>query len=414
MKARKITNQIYALHADITQAPYFEGFWPIPFGVSLNSYLVSGNKTAIIDLYADWENATRQMTESMSSVGFSPESIDYLILNHLEPDHTSYIQEFLKRNPSIHVFTSAKGIDLLENFCKPEKLDAANMHCVKNGDILDLGNNTMLQFIETPNVHWPETMMTFEQHSGCLFSCDAFGSFGSIGERIFDDELSESEHLFFEKESLRYYANIMSSVSAFVKNAVEKISSLSIQYICPSHGIIWHENPQKIINRYLKYADYASGDAHEKEICVIYGSMYGNTKEGVKAVINGINAENISCTVHEVPGSDLSSIIGDAFKAGGLLIAMPTYENGMYPPAADVLNLFLRKRITEKTVLRIGSMGWCGGAQNEYDTLAQTLHWKNIESYEWQGKPTESDLLILKEKGRQLAKIIQKLPNGSF
>lgn len=409
MNAKQITDYVFALHADITNAKYFEGMWPIPHGVTLNSYIVKGEKIALIDLYRDWENAPEQINIQLSSIGLSVQDIDYIILNHLEPDHSDFLQKFHQLNPSAQIISTEKGIALAKNFCKAGE---GNYRTVKTGDALDLGNDIILNFVEVPNVHWPETMVTYDPKSAILFSCDAFGSYGKTGDRIFDDEFTSEEHLFYEKESLRYYANIVASFSTFVKTAINKLADITIKVVAPSHGIIWRKNPEKIIQRYVKYAGYNTGGKQENKICVIYGSMYGNTKKGVDAVVEGIKqkAKELESqglvapevSVLEIPTTDASFVLAEAYESAGIVMAMPTYEYKMFPPAAYILNLFARKHFVGKKSLRIGSWGWIGGAKREYDEAITPLKWEELEAYEWQGLPSQLDLEKLVELGKDL------------
>jgi flavorubredoxin len=402
MRAREIADAVYCLHVDIHTSDLFEGIWPIPQGVSLNSYLVRGEKTALIDLIRDWTDAPRQFEEELSSTGTALGDVDYLILNHLEPDHTGWLREFREKNPRVEIVSTAKGINLVKSFFKID----TGLRAVKTGETLDLGRGKVLSFIETPNIHWPETMVTWDAGSRTLFPCDAFGSFGALGDRVFDDEFTGEEHLFYEKESLRYYANIVSSFSSFVERAVEKLAGLEIRCVAPSHGIVWRRDPQKIIDRYLKYASYARG-CPEKEIALIWGSMYGNTKQGLDAVIRGIESQGTPYTIHRVPDENVSWVLADAYKSAGLVLAMPTYEYGLFPPMAYVLDIFRRKHITGKTVLRIGSWGWAGGAKREYDAAVETLKWASLESLEWAGSPTAEEYAALEARGRALAQAVQ-------
>ncbi|MCL1929386.1 MAG: FprA family A-type flavoprotein [Treponema sp.] len=407
MNAHKISEQVYCLYADIKSNDLFEGIWPIPNGVSLNTYLVKGKKIALIDLFRPWNDALNQFEEALSSLGCSFETIDYLILNHLEPDHTGWLKELRRINPKVEILSTAKGINLVKTFYKEE----SGLRAVKDGEKLDLGT-TELVFFETPNIHWPETMVTWEPKSGTLFSCDAFGSFGALNGRVFDDEFSQEEHAFFEKETLRYYANIVSSFSTFVERGIEKLKGLDIHCIAPSHGIVWRKNPQTIVDRYIKLASYSrisnSGiPSGEKEISIIWGSMYGNTKQGLDAVIRGIEAEGVPYTIHRVPNENVSYVLADAFRAKALVLAMPTYEYAMFPPMAYVLDLFRRKHIYGKTVLRIGSWGWVGGAKKEYEAAIEPLKWESLPSIEWAGAPTAEELKDLEERGQELARIVK-------
>jgi anaerobic nitric oxide reductase flavorubredoxin len=378
MKAQAIADNIFCIHADIQTSELFEGIWPIPNGVSLNSYVVKGEKTAFIDLFKDWEGAAAQVEEALASAGTDFSSADYLILNHLEPDHTGWLKSFREKNPGAEIISTQKGIDLVKSFYKID----TGLRAVKDGETLDLGGGKVLTFFEAPNLHWPETMVTWESASGTLFSCDAFGSYGALGERVFDDQFNEKEHALFEE------------------------SSLDIKCVAPSHGIIWRKDPKKIIARYSKFASWAKGSA-KKEIAVIWGSMYGNTKAALNAVIWGIEKEGVPYTLHRVPNEDISYVLAAAFKSSGLVIAMPTYEYAVFPPMAYALDIFRRKHIFGKKALRIGSWGWVGGAKREYDATLENLKWDSIESFEWAGYPTEADFAVLEAKGKELAQRVK-------
>jgi anaerobic nitric oxide reductase flavorubredoxin len=411
MTIKTISPCISVIHSDITSHPLFEGYWSIPDGVTLNSYVVRGKKTALIDLTADWSEAVQLLEKQLDAIGGV--KIDYLVLNHLEPDHTGFLPEFVKRNPDVEIISTVKGVALVRNFLKaPASVPDLKMREVKTGDSLDLGG-VSLSFYEIPNVHWPETMCTFEPASGTLFSCDAFGGYGKTGDRIFDDEFTAEEHAFFESESLRYYATIVSSFSTFVKSAVKKLqdAGLSIKTVAPSHGIIWRTHPETIISRYVKYAGYNTGDACEHEICVICASMYGNTKKGAEAVVRGISKADPSVKVDflMIPETDESRVMAAAYRSAGVVIAAPTYEYKLFPAMVQILDLFGRKHFTGKKALRIGSWGWIGGARKEYDALSEPLKWDQVEQYEWQGTPSSADLEALETKGAELAaKVNQK------
>ena len=401
MKGRLISNDVYCLHADMDTDDLFEGIWPIPHGVSLNVYAVKGEKVALIDLVRNREVASGQIEDGLSSVGLSFSRIDYLVLNHLEPDHTGWLKDFGHRNPRAEIIATPKGCSLVKSFYKIDN----PLRQVRDGDTLDLGNGRILTFFETPNIHWPETMVTWDAASKTLFSCDAFGSYGALGERVFDDEFDGDEHAFFERESLRYYANIVSSFSGFVEKAVGKLDGLDIGCVAPGHGIVWRREPRKIIDRYRQYASWAKGPA-EKAVTVIWGSMYGNTEIGLCAVIEGIEAEGVPYVTHRVPDEDISWVLADAYRSSGLVLAMPTYEYAMFPPMSYVLDMFRRKHIHGKKVLRIGSWGWAGGAKKDYEAAIDGLKWESVESCEWQGYPTENDLRLLRERGRELARLV--------
>ena len=403
---KQITPYISVIHSDICNHPLFEGYWPIPDGVTLNSYFVRGKKTALIDLTADWEEAVAHLKEQLAEIEGSG-TINYLILNHLEPDHTGYMQQFVKQNPNVEIIATAKGCALVKNFLKATECNPSlKIREVKTGDTLDLGG-AVLSFYEIPNVHWPETMCTFNAASGTLFSCDAFGGYGKTGERIFDDEFTTKELEYYRNESLRYYATIVASFSLFVKQAVKKLTDagLVIKTVAPSHGLIWRTHPETIIADYVKYAGYNTGGTCEHEICIICASMYGNTKKGAEAVARGIKKADPSITIDflEIPETDESHVLAAAYRSAGVVIAAPTYEYKLFPAMVQILDLFNRKHYTGKKALRIGSWGWIGGGRKEYDALSEPLKWDQIEQYEWQGTPAQTDIDALEAKGRELA-----------
>ena len=273
MFATKVTEDIYKLSVNLENI-LFEGLWEIPNGVSLNSYIIKGEKTAIVDGFCGWDGCPKSMYELLDELNIDPKSIEYLIVNHMEPDHSGWIEDFKNINPNFKVVCSKKSADLLDAFFGLTE----NITCVKDNDTLDLGNGHVLQFAEIPNVHWPDTIVTFDTLNGTLFSCDAFGSYGLAKGTDFDDMLSDEEIDFYEREAVRYYANIVAAFSTPVKKAIEKCAPLPIKIIAPGHGIVWRKNPGKIIEDYIRYASYQNGTAKE-EITLIWGSMYGMTEK---------------------------------------------------------------------------------------------------------------------------------------
>lgn len=402
-KAVTITDGIFRLGSNIENGDLFEGMWPIPDGVSLNSYIVKGDKTALIDLVSDWDNAASDLKEQLESIPLSLSEIDYLVLNHLEPDHTGWLEDFVKLSPHIELITNKKGAALIEGFYGITE----NVTIIDSGDNIDLGQGKEVVFHNIPNVHWPETMITFEKQSGVLFSCDAFGSYGSLRDSVFDDEISEEEHNLFDVESLRYYANIVGSFSKFVLRAIEKLSAFDIKVIAPSHGIIWRNNPQEIIDRYKKFASYMEGPA-EKEVTVIWGSMYGNTEKVLHSVVKGLRSEGVPVHIHKVPDEDVSWALSSAWKSKGLVFGMPTYEYKMFPPIAAVLNMFNLKHVLNKTVFRFGSFGWSGGAQKDFDAVTENMKWSFIDPLEWKGKASDDVHKQAFERGAELARRIKE------
>ncbi len=403
MKATKITDGIYRLGVNLENDLLFEGMWPMPHGISINSYVIQGERTALIDLTEDIRDKPLEFEQELNSIPLQVKDIDCLIINHMEPDHTSWLPVFYQENPDLEFYITKKGAAMLKAFCGIDK----NVHIIKSGDTVDLGGGKILTFYEAPNLHWPETMFTFEQSSGILFTCDAFGSYGAITDVIFDDQLSSEQHEFFTQEALRYFANIIGGFSMFVEKAVAQLKDLDIKMIAPSHGIVWREKPQQIIDTYQRFAGYMSGPA-EPEVTIIWSSMYGNTEKIVNTMIQGVRSEGIPVHVHRVPDEHVGFILASAWKSAGLIVGMPTYEYRMFPPMAWALDMFGRKKVWNKKVLRFGSFGWSGGAQREMDTLTGKLKWDFLDPVEWQGVPGDEDLKRAEFQSKELARQIKE------
>ena len=406
MQAIKISDDIYWIGANVHTEDLFEGIWPIPNGVALNSYVVKGDKVAIIELVREWGGASHVLLENLKSIPIDINEIDYIILNHLEPDHTGFIYLLKSFAPHAKIVSTQKGIDLVKAFYGIED----NLVVVKTGDEIDLGNGKTLVFTEIPNVHWPETMVTYEKSSKILFSGDAFGAFGVHQGTIFDDETPEAHKLYWEEEMLRYYANIISMFSTNVLKAIESLSSKDIKIIAPSHGLIWRGKPEVVVKKYVRYANYNQNYA-EPEICVVWGSMYGNTEVMLNSILKGIGKEGVPVSIHRVPNEDVSFILSNAYKSAGLVIGTPTYEYGMFPPMKYFMDLLKKKFVKYKKVLFFGSYGWSGGAQKDFEALAQNMKWDIFDPITFKGHPTIEQLEKAENLASELARQIKKIPS---
>lgn len=403
MHVSKVTEGIYQLSANVEDI-LFEGLWEIPNGVSINSYIVKGEKTAIIDGVCDWDGVPEHLFELLEELDIKPESIEYVVLNHMEPDHTGWIENLKKVNSNFKVVCTKKAVPLLEAFFNHSE----NVIVVGDGDTLDLGGRE-LQFAEIPNVHWPDTMATFDVQTGTLFSCDAFGSYGKVDHGNYDDLLTEEDLKFYEEEAVRYYANIVAAFSMFVDKAIAKCANLPIKIIAPGHGVVWRENPARIIEDYKKYASYQKGPA-KNEITVIWGSMYGMTEKGVNHAVALLEKEDIKVNVHRVPQDSWGTVLASIWTSTGVVLAMPTYEYKMFPPMAAVLEEIGKKKVVNRKAFRLGSYGWSGGAQRELDDIMTRLkmNWEFIEPAEYIGSPDVEDFDKIENGIKELVKIVKE------
>jgi flavorubredoxin len=307
----------------------------------------------------------------------------------MEPDHSGWIANFRKIKDDFTVVCTDKAGKMVTSFYGEDKIKV-----VKEGDTLDLGNGKVLSFHPAPNVHWPDTMYTYERDTKTLFSCDMFGTFGRMGDHCFDDELTPEEMDFFEAEGIRYYSNVMATFTSSVRKAIEKAKTLEIKAIAPGHGLVYRKNPQKILNDYVRFSQYAEG-AGKNEVTILWGSMYGMTAKAVDYAEGVLQREGVKYNKLEMPLESESEMVATVFKSAGIIIAAPTYEYKLFPPVAAALNELGRKKITGKAAFRFGSYGWSGGAEKELNEIMERnkMNWDFLESVEFEGAPKEEDLM---------------------
>jgi len=398
MNITKVAEGITKLTANIENI-LFEGFWEIPNGVSLNSYIVRGEKTAMIDGVFDFKDVSDAHIRALERADIDVKKIDYIIINHMEPDHTSWIENMDKFNKDTKIVCGAKSAKLLDAFFGYTD----NVQIVKDGDTLDLGKGRVLTFKEIPNLHWPDTIATFDRLSGTLFSCDAFGSYGKVGKDGYDDTLSEEKIVHYEQEAVKYYSNVIATFSMAVSAALKKLETLEIKIIAPGHGIVWRNNPDRIINDYIRYASYQK-TPNKKEVAILIGSMYGMTRKGAEKAIEAFEGEDVKLHVHDVVEDSWSAILASVWQSQGIILAMPTYEYKMYPPMASVLEEVCKKKAMNRKAFRLGSFGWSGGAQKELDEIMEKNRssWTFLKPVEFMGAPRKQDLQDIKSRVKQL------------
>lgn len=397
MPVREIKPGIYWIGVNDRTTDLFEGFWPITReGVSYNSYLVRGEKTAVIDLAKSIKgDEFLAQIEEITEVS----NIDYIVINHMEPDHTGLLRIFRRLAPQAAILGSAKTKDMMRGFSGITE----NVRAVADGETLSLGGPT-LRFLSTPFLHWPETIMTYEESEKVLFSCDAFGGYGAIRGGIFDDECAQPE--FYEREALRYYANIVANYSSRVLDAIAKAAALPIGIVAPSHGLVWRRDPKRIVDLYRKWAECASGKTDEA-VTLIYGSMYGNTERMMNAVAMGISRVGVPVEVFDVARTNVSYILPSLWKNSGVMIGAPTYEVKAFPPMAAALTMAVNKRILNRKAAFFGSYGWSGGALREVKKIIEPAKWDLADTFEFVGSPTAEDLKKGEEFGCKFAESIK-------
>ncbi|HIT48838.1 MAG TPA: FprA family A-type flavoprotein [Candidatus Coprenecus stercoripullorum] len=314
----RISNKVFYLGTNDRKKFLFENNWPLPNGVAYNSYIIADEHTALIDTLEYGSNPD-YLSDIDACLGGRP--LEYLIVNHMEPDHSSMIGEVLRRYPQVRIVANSKTFKILESYYP---VPSENILQVGDGSRLELGHHSLL-FVLTPWVHWPETMMTYDTADRILFSCDAFGSFGTLDGGVFDDEVNFS---FYEDEMRRYYSNIVGKWSGMVRKAFKKLEGVPVDIICPSHGIIWRTDPGKVLSLYDKWSRYES----EKGVVIAFASMYGNTEKFADSIARALAVRGIKdIRVHDASRTHASFILSDIWKYKGLILGSCAYNTGMHP-----------------------------------------------------------------------------------
>ena len=385
---RAINKDLYYIGVNDRIKTKFENLWPLPYGVSYNSYLLRDEKTVLFDTVdSDYSGLFFARLED----ALEGKSLDYLVINHMEPDHSGSISILRRRYPNVQIVGNARTVDMVKGYYAISD----GLVTIKDGDELPLGKHN-LKFYLTPMVHWPETMMTYETTEKILFSGDGFGSFGSLDGGITDSQLNVEKYW---NEMIRYYSNIVGKYGNPVQKAFEKLSLLEIRMICSTHGPIWteKENIDKVLSIYDQLSRYEA----ESGVVIAYGSMYGHTEglaESIAAELAERGVRNI--VIHNVSVTDPSYIIRDVFKYKGLIVGSPTYNNQLYPKVESLLSQIQGRDMKNRYFSYFGSFTWAGAAVKRLAAFAET------SGFEVVGEPIEMKQAIydgLEDKVRDLA-----------
>lgn len=369
---KEITSKIHYVGVNDRNKALFEGLWPLPNGVSYNSYLIVDEKICLIDTVeaAFFVNYIKNI---QSIIGDRP--IDYLVINHMEPDHSGSIALIKKYYPDVKIIGNKKTFGMMQGFYGFGNDEME----VKNGDKLSLGTYE-LSFVLTPMVHWPETMMTLatSQTETILFSGDAFGCFGALNGGIVDSQINCDD---FWLEMVRYYSNIVGKYGTPVQNALKKLAGVHLDYICSTHGPVWHEHINKVVGMYDRMSRYETEDG----LVICYGTMYGNTERAAEEIARAASEAGIkNIVMHNVSKSHHSYIIRDVFRYRGLIVGAPTYNTDLYHEMDVLLSELAQRDIKHHLLGCFGSYGWASKA------VGKILEWnENHLHFELVGTPVE-------------------------
>jgi flavorubredoxin len=362
----EIVHGIFWIGVNDRETDLFEAMWPLPEGISYNSYLIMDEKTALIDTVK--KSYLAQYVENIRKALPAGRNIDYLVINHIEPDHSGAIPVLKGLFPGMNIVGNKKTLEFLKDFYNI----TSDTTLVSDGDTLGLGSRT-LSFVTTPMVHWPETMMTYEPAGRVLFSGDAFGGFKTLDGGLFDDEINMSD---FDGELLRYFSNIIGKFSPMVQKAIAKIKGLDIGIIATTHGPVWRKHPGHVMAKYDLWSRYTA----EPGIVLAYASMYGNTLKMAEAVARGLALGGAKTVrMYDVSRTSPSYIIRDSWQYKGVILGSCTYEMGLFPPMRYLVELLEEKGLKDRKLGIFGSYGWTGGAVKNLRAFAEKSSWELIE-----------------------------------
>ena len=339
----KISERIRYVGMNDMQTVLFEHQWPIPEGVSYNSYLVIDEKIALIDTAAA---AFKDQFLSNIKAEIGDRKVDYLVVNHMEPDHSALQAVIRSEYPDCTIVTNAKAVPMIAGY---QGL-TDNIKVIKEGECLSLGGID-LQFYMIPMVHWPETMVTWCPEEKTVFSGDAFGCFKAVPEGRLVDGLMD-----FKDEMTRYYASIVGKYGQTVQAALKKVSTLEIGRICPTHGPVWEKDIPLVAGLY----DRLSASRLERGACIAYGSMYGNTAKAAYAIAEELNDKGFTVKLHDLCDENYSYALADVFLYDTLIVGSPTYNAGIFPPVQSFMEALKARGVKNRRFAAFGSYTWAG------------------------------------------------------
>ena len=381
-----VTPDILWVGASDRRLDLFENVYPIPRGVSYNSYLVNDEKTVLLDTVD--QAAGDRFFENLE-YGLQGRELDYVVVNHMEPDHCATLGETLRRHPHAQVVGTAKTITMIGQFFEIDL--TGRTITVKEGDTLTSGRHTF-KFVMAPMVHWPEVMCTYDTTEKILFSADAFGTFGALSGNLFADEV-DFEHEWLP-DARRYYANIVGKYGPQVQSLLKKAAALEIEYICPLHGPVWRKNPEWFIEKYQLWSTYTPED---RAVMIVSGSVYGHTDNAAEILANRLAEQGIThIAQYDVSHVDVSDLVGEAFRCSHIVFASATYNAGIFTPMENLLNDLKLHNLQNRTVALVENGSWAPTSGKQMTAMVSEM--KNMKLLE----PVVSLKSSVKEAQRQV------------
>lgn len=359
-----LAENIYFLGYNDRRTHLFENIWPIPHGISYNSYLLVDEKIALVDTVE--RSFIDEYLDSIEEI-IGDRPVDYLIINHMEPDHSGALKAIVQKYPNITLVGNKKTFAFVESFY----MTPGNVLVVHDNHRLELGK-FVIQFQTIPMVHWPETMVSYEETNKILFSGDAFGSYGTLDGGVFDDEINLE---FYEIEVMRYFTNIVGKYCPHTQRAIQKLAPLDIKMIGATHGPVWRSDLSWILTKYNKWSSYDL----ETGVVIVYGSMYGNTQKMAEVIARRIAERGIkNIRVYDASKTHSSYIINDIFKYKGFIVGSAAYNNAMFPNVEILLSTIGHMAPKNHYLGIFGNYSWNGGGVKNLMTFAEDIKWELV------------------------------------
>lgn len=391
----KINDSTYYFGQNDRTQTLFEHLYPLPHGMAYNNYLIKDEKNVLLDT-VDVKFSERFFSQLDSALDGEP--LHYLIVQHMEPDHSGSIGLLLRRHPEVTLVGNKKTKTMLEGYgvCTDKFME------VDEKTPINIGSRE-LQFVFAPMVHWPEVMFTYDAKEKTLFSADAFGAFGAIDGGFWDEQHDLATYM---PEAHRYYTNIVGKYGSFVQRTLDKALKLDIEVIAPIHGVVWRKHIPEILELYRQMATYEA----EPGVVVIYGSMYGNTEELAEEIGRSLGAHGVNRVVlHHMGYSSASQVISDVFRYKGVIIGSPTYNNGVWPNVQDVLYQLAERNIPDRLYSVFGSGTWNPNTIKPLEEWAEARKWTKVaDPIKLSQAPSAEDKAAAWELGRVMAEAVLK------
>lgn len=378
---KKLKDNVYWVGATDWGVRYFHGYeLSTHRGSTYNSYLIKDEKTVLIDTV--WEPLTERFLENLKEVA-TIETIDYVIMNHLEPDHSGALVTLMEYIPNATIFVSKKGQESISRYYHREDW---KIQVVSNGETLKIGKHELI-FIEASMLHWPDSMFTYMSGTNILFSNDAFGQHFASSE-IFNDEVDATE---VHQEALKYYANILTPFSPLVARKIDELRKLNlpIDMIAPSHGIIWKKDPLHIVEQYYQWATQTPST----NVVIIYNSMWGATHKMAEFIGKGVGQAGVSYKIFNISTADRNDVLAEIFKSKGILLGSSTVNNGLLTSLMPILEDLMGLKFKNRVGASFGSYGWSGESPSLLSSYLEKAKIKVLqEGLKFKYMPDEQDL----------------------